>query len=437
LPELEKRLQKRYESLVLGHLQPLQQVAAGVRALPDTCDAFAATQGAWRYWANDRVTLPKLAQPLLQAATAAVPQACRDFALVVHDWSQLHYDHANKKDRTALANSQDLGYELQTALLISDHDGEPIAPICQSLRAAQGIYSSRTTQVRQPPAKLDRLAPVLRFAAAQKWPKPIVHLIDREADSVSHYRTWVRQGRWFVVRADEQRVVKHQGQVCLLPELVTQLRQQNAFAYCRDVLYHGQPHQQFVAETQVILHRAGKAKCGRISKPGKALPLRLVVAEVRDAAGQVLAVWLLLCHVPAWVSAATLALWYYWRWRIESYFKLLKGAGLHLEHWQQETALALAKRLLVAAMACVLVWKVSRSALPEASWLREVLVRLSGHQMHHKVAATDPALLSGLWTLLSTLSLLEHYDPHHLQQILRATLDTPDRPDPPKTMRRY
>jgi hypothetical protein len=32
------------------------------------------------------------------------------------------------------------------------------------------------------------------------------------------------------------------------------------------------------------------------------------------------------------------ALWHYWRWRIESYFKLLKSAGLQLEEWQQATA---------------------------------------------------------------------------------------------------
>lgn len=431
MPEFDERLQKRYESLVVGHLQPLQAVAAGIRALPDANSTFAATQAAWRFWGNPRTTLPALAQPLLQVAAAAVPHVCDDFALVIHDWSQLHYHHANKTDRTKLTNAHDLGYELQTALLISDRDGEPIAPICQSLRAANGVYSSRTTQVRQPPSKLDRLAPVLRFVNGQHWPKPIVHLIDREADSVHHYRQWVRQGHYFVVRADEQRMVYHHGQQQLLSEVVEQLRQQQAFRNSRKVEYHGQQQQQWVAQTQVTLHRPGKGKCGRISKPGKALPLRLVVAEVRTTAGDVLARWLLLCHVPSWLSAATLALWYYWRWRIESYFKLLKGAGLHLEHWQQETALALAKRLLVASMACVLVWKVGRSELPAAARLRDVLVRLSGRQMHQGVEATWPALLSGMWTLLNTLNILEHYDPQDLHQLLLAILHAPDSPDPP------
>jgi hypothetical protein len=40
--------------------------------------------------------------------------------------------------------------------------------------------------------------------------------------------------------------------------------------------------------------------------------------------------------------ADTLALWYYWRWQIECFFKLLKTQGLHLEDWQQESGLAIA-----------------------------------------------------------------------------------------------
>lgn len=432
MPQVEKRLQSRYEDLVLGHLQPLQAVAAGIRALPDTADSFAATQAAWRFWRNQRVSLPALAQPLLQTAADTIPSACDDFALLVHDWSQLHYNHhASKTDRTTLTNAHDRGYELQTALLLSDRDGVPVAPIFQSLRSARGVYSSQTTQVRKPPTKLDRLTPVMRFAHDLRWPKPIVHLIDREADSVAHYRQWTRQGRLFVVRADDNRSVRYQGQSCLLPAVVRQLRQRDAFVATREVLYHGVPRQQWVAEATVTLHRPAKQKQGRISKPGRALPLRLVVAEVRDDKGEVLAVWLLLCWLPAWVQAATVALWYYWRWRIESYFKLLKGAGLHLEHWQQETALALSKRLLVAAMACVLVWRVRRSTSVESSVLRELLVRLSGRQMKWGVECTEPALLTGLWSLLQTLYLLEHYDPQELRQLLRTALHPSHPPNAP------
>jgi IS4 transposase len=38
----------------------------------------------------------------------------------------------------------------------------------------------------------------------------------------------------------------------------------------------------------------------------------------------VLRQWLLLSNLPVEVSVERAALWYYWRWRVERYFKLLK-----------------------------------------------------------------------------------------------------------------
>jgi len=87
-------------------------------------------------------------------------------------------------------------------------------------------------------------------------------------------------------------------------------------------------------------------------------------------------------------------LWYYWRWSIESFFKLLKSAGLQVEAWQQTTAPATAKRLLVASMACVTVWHLARSEHPQAPAARELLIRLSGRQMKRTTPYTMPALRS-------------------------------------------
>ena len=194
-----------------------------------------------------------------------------------------------------------------------------------------------------------------------KLGKPAVHIIDREADSVAHFRQWDRQKRLFLVRADNQRVVQHEGQHRTLPEVVALLHQRGAFRHSRTVLYHGQSAEQFVAATEVTLDRPARPQRvegggNRRSVRGQPLSVRLVVSEVRGPQGELLATWLLLINVPTTVSASEVALWYYWRWRVETDFKLLKSAGLHLEQWLQETALAVAKRLLVASMACVVVW---------------------------------------------------------------------------------
>ena len=105
------------------------------------------------------------------------------------------------------------------------------------------------------------------------------------------------------------------------------------------------------------------------------------------------------------------------RWKIESFFKLLKSAGHQLEAWQQESALAIAKRLLVASMACVTVWAIAADQSPEAAELRVLLVKLSGRQMKRNKPVSHPALLAGLWVLLSMLEVMDSVSPEELRRL--------------------
>ena len=417
----------------MGHLSPSHRVAAGMSVPPDLNQPFAAAQAAWRFYANPSLTLPRLAGPLAGLAGAAVPGACDSHVLVVLDWCPLHYgSHPSKADRVALAHADDLGYELLTALAVSDRDGSPLAPLCLELRAADGVHSTRFDRPRPAPSRLDRLGPVMRHACGL-LPGPgrvPVFLIDREADSVGHYRAWARAGRRFVVRADDGRKVLHEGREVKLGEVADGLRAGGAFVETRAVEFRGRPARQFVAETRVLLHRparthrvdesTGKAKHRNVA--GRPLALRLVVSEVRDDRGKVPARWLLLSNLPPQPHAATVALWYYWRWRVESYHKLLKGAGQQAECWQQETAAALARRLAVASMAAVVVWALARDRRPEAAELRDVLMRLSGRLTRRVkgrgiVPFTEPALLAGLGVLLPMLELLRTHDPDDLRRL--------------------
>jgi hypothetical protein len=69
-------LQDRYVQLIQEHLAAGEPVAAGLRALPRTADAFASTQAAWRFFRNARVSLPRLIGPLQEHARTAVADAC-------------------------------------------------------------------------------------------------------------------------------------------------------------------------------------------------------------------------------------------------------------------------------------------------------------------------------------------------------------------------
>jgi hypothetical protein len=429
LPRVDKRLQRRYQHMVQEHTGHGHAVAPGPRLLPGDASAFAATQATWRFCRNGRLTLPKLAEPLLECGRSAVRDGCRRYALVAHDWSDLDYrTHASKTDRIVLGQAEEIGYELRSALLVSDQTGHALAPVCQDLRAAYGVHSSRHARVQTSQSCLDELAPVLAYLDRQQLGLPLVHLIDREADSVFHYRQWQAAGHRFVVRADDSRVVRHEGQERTLADVVADLAQAQAFRDVRAVEFQGRPARQRVAEAVVTLerpahlHRVVDGQKKRRKVPGPPVTLRLIVSQVYDRDGALVAQWLLLTNVPAEVEAAEVALWYYWRWRLESFFKLLKGAGQQVEHWQQETAQALARRLLVASMACVLVWQLARSPAPEAAELRGLLVRLSGRQMGHGESFTAPALLAGLWVLLAMLEVLQQHDVGDLRRLAQFAL---------------
>lgn len=122
----------------------------------------------------------------------------------------------------------------------------------------------------------------------------MVHVIDREADSVNHWRQWSGDGHLALVRADD-RIVLYRGEETKLAAIADRLRNDNALKDTREVLYHGRKARQFVGEAEVVLHRPGKRNVGdgkKIDVPGPPLTLRLVVGEVRDHNGRLPARWL-------------------------------------------------------------------------------------------------------------------------------------------------
>lgn len=417
LPELEPRLQKRYQKLVNEHLHTSEGNAAGSRALPSLNEAFASTQAAWRFYTNQDVTLPALVAPLHQQALQNLPKLCRNYGLVLHDWSDLPYaSHTTKQDRKPLGSQ--LGYELATALLISDQTGQPIVPVSLSLWANDGWHTTLAPDVRRDLSPLDLTTETIFSLRQLDLQLPLVHILDREGDSIFHYRQWDEAGHLFVVRANDGQRVVSQHRRGLLREVVAEVE----LSACQAVeVASNLRGQLFVGETEVVIDRPAFPRTRRGKRrwiKGEALSLRLVVSQIRLPDETILAQWYLLSNVGRSVSTTQLVEWYYWRWRIESYFKLLKSHGFQVECWQQESVDKIGKRLLVAAMACVVVWQLQQATDTESVALRELLLRLSGRQVR-RGQATAPALLGGLWILLAAIELLDHYDLTDLKQMAR------------------
>jgi hypothetical protein len=410
--------------LIKGFGKTGSRTAAGPGATVAGIKAASFSQKLWRFCGDPRVDVSALIEPmhnLIRQEVASHPGVL----LAVHDWSTLSFGgHPSKTDRATLTHAHDVGYDLATVLMVRGGDGASIAPALVSLTTAQGVLSTRDDAPAADLCHIDQVREAMRIVHDLQFDTPVVHVIDREADSVSHWRQWSADGRLALVRADD-RMVLCAGQETSLVAVAERLRQDGAFNDAGDARYRGRRVRLYVAEAEVILHRPGKRNVGgkKIDVPGPPLPLRLIVTEVRDTKGRVLARWLLLTNVPAdLANAATVTRWYYFRWRIESFHKLLKSAGWQLENWLQSNGERLLIKLLLALGACVSIWALERQDDAESEAFKKLLMQLSGRQTKRDRAITTSGLLAGLWVLQCAVGPLARHGPDQLNAMLESHL---------------
>jgi hypothetical protein len=382
------------------------------------------SQKLWRFCGDPRVTGPDLIDPMLQLIHDEL-HLRPGVLLAVHDWSTLSFgSHKSKADRLQLTHDSDVGYDLNTVLMVRGDNGASLAPAQVSMATANGVLSTRD----EPPVAnlphIDQIAPDMDFVRGLKFNAAVVHVIDREADSISHWRRWSAEGHLALVRGDDRHVLCD-GEETTLVTIATRLRNEGAFKDVEAARYHGRPARLHVAEVEIVLHRPGTRNIGKKKKvvPGPPLPLRLVVAELRDLNGKVLARWLLLSNVPAKMAdAATIARWYYFRWRIESFHKLLKSGGWQLESWLQSDGKRLFNKMLLAISACVSIWALERRDDAESKAFQQLLMQLSGRQTKRTRTVTTSGLLAGLWVLQCSRDLLSRHGPEELNTMLEKQL---------------
>jgi hypothetical protein len=413
-------LQKRYVKLVKAHMHASTRSAHGPRNLPDLGQGASASQATWRFLNNERVSLEKLVEPLRKLGREGCVGSASPFVLLAHDWSKLGYGKQSrrKKDLLQLTHQDDVGYELTTALLIEADSGITLSPMQIHLKTASEVHSTgqHTPQVED--HHLDQLEPTMDESLEWELPRRVVHVVDREANSLGRLRRWHAKGHLFLVRCDDRRV-QCEGESVLLSELNERFDRDLEFVAAGQARHEGKKVRREVAEATVTLYRPHSEVIDgeKRTVSGDPIEVRAIFVRLVDANDWILAEWTLLTNVPAEeADAAEVAKWYYFRWRIESFFKLLKSHGQELEYWQQASGLAIAKRLLVAAMACVLVKQLEASKSEAAAKFRHYLIRLSGRRMKYKVEYTAPALLAGYYVHLTMTEYLQQ-NPLTLKQL--------------------
>jgi hypothetical protein len=410
---MEKRLKSRYEQLIRSHMVSGNELAAGIKSQLKDDIAFSQTQAAWRFLNNDSCTLAELSKPLLKVAHELSETECDAYALLVHDWSHLSYGKHTSKQDTYNTIKRNIGYLLQTSLMLSDKHGGPLSPLAMNLKDNKQIHSTYSQKSNRNITNLEKLSLQIEWLGEQKFRKKLVHIIDREADSVGFIRSLGTH--YWLIRGKGGNKVLHKEHSKKIQDIAKDL----SYSEMRTIQYKNRKANQYIAETEITITRPAKPEKkglnGKRVNPIKGDPVkcRLIVSKIVDEYNKEVAIWYLLSNLIE-VDKATIALWYYWRWSIESYFKLMKSAGMQLESWQQTTSLAIARRILIASMACVWIWRIAHATGPEASKVRKILVRLSGRQMKWGKEFSYPALFAGLWSLLAIDDMITH---HGLEEI--------------------
>ncbi|VAW46144.1 hypothetical protein MNBD_GAMMA04-911, partial [hydrothermal vent metagenome] len=88
--------------------------------------------------------------------------------------SRLNYrKHTSKEDRYQITHKTDVGYDLQSSLLISADTGKPIAPVAQRLVTADMSHTTYQTEKNSPiKAHLDEVTDCMKWLEVQEFKKP-------------------------------------------------------------------------------------------------------------------------------------------------------------------------------------------------------------------------------------------------------------------------
>ncbi|WP_251008206.1 hypothetical protein [Escherichia coli] len=206
---------------------------------------------------NERATFSQLNQPLTKLAWQGIASSPHSCALVVHDWSRLQFhSHHKKHDRLKMTHGRDVGYELQSSLLVDVASGLPVAPLIQTLTDSKGCRSTLTEGLSDSQTHMDALTADIIRGEALDTGKTLVHLIGREGDSVAHMRALSAQGLRWLIRGKEGHQSTYQG----CSHKVGAVADNLVFGAGKLVDYKGRLACLSVAETPVTLTRVAKPK---------------------------------------------------------------------------------------------------------------------------------------------------------------------------------
>ena len=344
----DERLNRRLE-LVLRRLadHPGKSIPAALRG-------WRETQGAYRFFDNEKVTAEKVLSPHREATLQRVRQ--QDVVLCIEDTSELDFTSRSKTEGLGPLN-----YELTRGIRI--HPMIAVTPEGLCLGVLEFHRWVRDASNHGGKDRQNRLSRPLEKKESLRWIEgyqkvcelkeevgdtQLVYIADRESDLFELFQRAAVGPGGCLIRAAQNRAVEGGG---LLRDRVAQ-------SPCLGQVEFDLPSGRGRCPRRVVQSlRALRVLLRPPYRPDKKLePVEVTVIlaqEENPPAGQEPIEWLLLSSLPvtSFAEACEKIQWYLCRWQIEVYFHILKN-GCKVEQLQLQSRerieVALALYLLVA-----------------------------------------------------------------------------------------
>ncbi len=186
-----------------------------------------------------------------------------------------------EEDLLQVTHKHDIGYDLTASIAVEAVGGIVLAPVSMHLRTKNRLLSTGTNPPKRSAHHLNQILPTMDEIAQLDLGRRPVHIIDREADSLGHFRDWAPQQHLYLVRCDDRRI-EHQGESVLLSEINEKLDQDVLFQSAGRALYHGKKVRREVAEVEVTLKGRHRTRINgkQIETVGAPIPLRAVFVNL-------------------------------------------------------------------------------------------------------------------------------------------------------------
>ena len=138
--------------------------------------------------------------------------------------------------------------------LLNDNHGGPISPVALNLVTDEKVLSTYDKDAKHDKTHLEELENRVNYIETCDFKRPLVHIIDREGDSVQLMRAL--KGKQWLVRCRSNSHVEYDGASLRVDNLAKQL----LFTHARTIQYKGQKAEQHLAEAEVSVTRVAKPK---------------------------------------------------------------------------------------------------------------------------------------------------------------------------------